>query len=180
MNRTGPFGLYMGMPLSEIPYKYTEMENNDYMFEILPKSHSSFDYYMLKIIPGIGLVRINAYSHKIACSSDGREIREEFNVLRNRLTKKYGSSDLFDTEFADDQLLPSESWIMSLYNGEVVLASVWERNIGSHLDFSIYRIMLSAIADTQESGMLYAQYDFENDLENTEMPLEPQDQDVFL
>ena len=46
----GPFGLEMGMSLEDIGGE-SKKEGVSYVFKNVPKPHSAFDYYILKIAP---------------------------------------------------------------------------------------------------------------------------------
>ncbi len=116
----GPFGLEMGMNIDEIDL-VSDLEPEhieDDFFKIYPtNTHSRLDYYYALIDPREGLYRIVAGSDDIKSNDYGKEVRAQFDYLRDSLEKKYGEFELIDEVDERSYLKEDKYWLMSLRDG---------------------------------------------------------------
>ena len=85
----GPFGLYKGMSLKEIGGKPEKLKNGIYKVNV-PKPHSAFEAYIVKVAPKGGLCWIKAIGKGIATSSYGIDLKSAFSKMEEKLGATYG------------------------------------------------------------------------------------------
>ena len=93
----GPFGLEKGMSLEDIggnPIKISD--TGHYMLSSVPKPHSAFETYIVRVAPTGGLFWIKAVGKEIKTNSYGIDIQSAFNTLREKLEATYGKHKKYD------------------------------------------------------------------------------------
>jgi len=119
-----PFGLKMGMSLTDIGGRPEILENRFYKLSSVPNPHSSFESYAVKVAPRGGLYFIKAVGKDVATSSYGAELIAAFNEMEGKLEAIYGKhrkiNELFPGSIWDE---PNE-WMMGLIQKERMLVAV--------------------------------------------------------
>lgn len=155
----GPFGLEMGMTLDEIDSDATEVSPGVYKLSKVPKPHSAFEAYAVKIGPKSGLCWIKAIGKDIETSVYGSSLKSEFKELGEKIAKVYGTGE------TTDALLPGSIWdepndfMMGLRKNERLLFTLWENPKNSD---KIETIALMASATGSNTAYLALEYSFEN------------------
>lgn len=54
MNKTGPFGLWMGMQNTDFAAQLEEVSSCKFIAQAVPKPHSAFESYIVEISPRSG------------------------------------------------------------------------------------------------------------------------------
>ena len=158
----GPFGLAMGMKLSEFKGLEARKERGTYVTKEVPKPHSAFVSYVLMFGPKTGLCKIIAFGEVVETSVYGMELRMAFDRLEERLKAQYGKHEKFDHLRAGSIWNEPKDFMMSLLKQERFLASYWSAKSGSMLKDSLPGIMLKTDVLTTEKALLSVSYDFQN------------------
>lgn len=156
----GPFGLTMGMRVDQIQGDPEQVKPGVYKVEQVPRPHSGYEAYMLKIGPESGLCWVKAVGKNITGNRYGTALRSAFDSTKEQLAGIYG-----DTAKDMDFLLPDSIWdeprdfMMGLAKNERILAAMWEladdeRNLR---DVALYASALSSSV-----GYLSIEYIFTN------------------
>lgn len=159
--KTGPFGLYMGMKVSD--FKEGQLEKivpYVYKISIVPNPHSDFKYYLLMIGPKAGLCCIYASGKTINTSVYGTDLKTAFKEMQEGLTKVYGTPDS-SYDFLESGSVWNESndWMVSLFKKERFLSTFWK---GSSLKNNINYIRLEADVLSFSEGFISVKYEFTN------------------
>ena len=158
----GPFGIEMGWSYDEAIANGVIIINNlgDGLYLIEPPSkHSSFQSYSIWIDPVYGIYNIMAISDSIESSSNGYQLKSEYNKVKNQLILSYGkpTNDV-------DRLNPGSIWdepqdfMMALKLQERILICSWDRSDKTNN----IEIGLMATADSSRSGAIVLLYLSEN------------------
>ena len=160
---SGPFGLQQGQNLNEIPFEYQEIQPCLYLFNGLPKKHSSFSQYALKITPTYGLTWIKAIGNPTQTNSFGTSLQTQFNDFSERLKKIYGESKKSDFLLAGSCWDRPEDWMSGLQCGERVLFAQWDKENGVDLPNNLKCVFLGVQAIDSQEGNIFVEYYFDND-----------------
>ena len=160
--RTGPFGLEMGMPMSEFNEPLEEIAPGKYYAKSAPKPHSAFESYVFTITPKHGLSWIKSLGKTIQTNPYGIELKSEFDSMKSKLESKYGKHDLLDFLMHDSIWNEPRDWMQSISNKERILMAQWEPKHGSILGESLVSVALIASASDTSSGYISIEYSFEN------------------
>ena len=158
----GPFGLNMGMTIKQIDTIAEQVAPSVYITSKVPKSHSAFENYGVKVGPKSGLCWIKAIGKDISTSSYGIDLNSEFEEMEQKLTKTYGKSEITDL------LMPGSTWnepndfMMAMIKKERYLMAIWEPTKGSKLKGDLIQVGLIATASGLEKGYLSLEYSFSN------------------
>ena len=158
----GPFGLEMGQSLTQIDNDAKQAAPNVYTTSEVPKPHSAFELYALKIGKKNGLCWVKAIGKDIGTSAYGIELKSEFNDMKSKLEKAYGKHETTDV------LLPGSIWdepddfMMAMIKKERFLMAVWDREQGSSLKDNLESIALIASPGGRDEGYLSLEYSFSN------------------
>jgi len=156
----GPFGLEMGLTIDQIDSEATIAAPKLYTTTKVPKPHSAFEQYALKVGPASGLCWIKGIGKDVATSAYGLELKVAFNELKNKLEKAYGKSKVTDI------LLPGSIWdeqndfMMALLKKERILMALWEDQ--SVLPSNLTGIGLIASPMSRDKGYVSVEYSFSN------------------
>ena len=160
---SGPFGLQQGMKLDEIPFESEEVAPCLYVFTNLPKNHSSFSQYILRITPNFALTWIKAIGKSMQTDAFGFQLSAQFEDFMGRLKKIYGESELTDFLIDGSCWDQPEDWMRGLECGERILGSRWAKDNGVDLPNDLTSIYLGAFASSSEEGKIVVEYSFENE-----------------
>jgi len=174
----GPFGLEMGMSLQAIGGNPQEIGIGIYRLETVPKPHSAFEYYVVKIAPKGGLCWIKAVGKDINTNVFGFEIKAAVDELENKLTENYGKHKRMDFLIPGSIWDEPKDWMMGLKKKERFLGIVWERAYGSSLPNEIKQIGLVASALSPNKGFINVEYSFVN-IDSCEAELAAQEDDAL-
>ena len=158
----GPFGLEMGMSLVEIGGQPEKVGNGLYMLNTVPKTHSAFKAYVVKVAPEGGLCWVKAIGKDIATSSYGIELQTEFHVMEEKLEAAYGKHEIMDFLMTGSIWDEPNDWMMGLIQKERILAAIWEPAEGSSLPSDLKQIALIASPISTGKGYIAIEYSFIN------------------
>lgn len=161
-NKSGPFGLKMGMSLEQISNEYELLSHGIYRLISVPKPHSEFESYIVRVSPTHGLYWIKAIGKTIVTSSHGIELRLTFDRMIEKLQVSYGEVSI------KDFLLPGSIWgdsndfMMGLIQKERNLYALWDKtNLSDKND--LMTLFLGANAVDRNSGYIALEYSFNNE-----------------
>ena len=158
----GPFGLEMGQSLNQIDKEAKQVAPNVYTTTKVPKPHSAFELYALKIGPKSGLCWVKAIGKNIGTSAYGIELKSEFNEMKRKLEKAYGKHE------TTDLLLPGSIWnepdefMMAMIKKQRFLMAIWDGEKGSTLSDNLESVGLIANPGGRDKGYLSIEYSFTN------------------
>jgi len=162
----GPFGLYKGMSLKEIGGKPEKLQNTilgNGIYKInVPKPHSAFEAYIVKVAPKGGLCWIRAIGKDIATSSYGLELKSAFSEMEEKLGATYGKHEIMDVLYPGSIWDRPNDWMMGLIKKERILLAVWEKSEGSSLPSDIEQIGLIVGPTSRDKGYIEIEYSFTN------------------
>ena len=162
----GPFGIAMGLSRDHVEsvlgISLRELEGQPILFSTtaVPRSHPSFETYVLKILPTNGVCQVRGIGITIQSSSHGVEIRRAFNELAAMVSDAYGEYEEADFLLRGSIWDEPEDWMMALRRNERQLQAVWE---GQAMPNSVASVILGASALSTSDGYLVLQYSFENE-----------------
>lgn len=158
LSYAGPFGLEMGMKVSQLPGKPKSLSGGFYELSTVPKPHSSFEIYVVKVAPSTGVCYIKGIGFDITTSSYGIQLKSAFEELRGKLNAAYGKSNLSDFLLTGSIWDKPNDWMMGLIKKERYLASQWGSEYGSNLPSDIKSITLMALPSGRSKGYLGLEY----------------------
>ena len=123
----GQFGLKMGMKLNQID-KHAKKLGNDIYEITVPKPHSLFNLYIVRISPTKGLYWLKAISKDISTSVYGTELVSEFDDLEKKLKKVYGENKRLDFLQYESIWNEPKDWMMALMKKERTLIAYWDKS----------------------------------------------------
>ena len=158
----GPFGLYMGMKISEFKGTLKEIKPHIYRTSDVPKKHSAFEYYILRFGPESGLYYIKAIGSDISTNSYGKEVLDEFNSMEVKLEQIYAEHKRLDFVVHESIWKEERDWMPGLVRNERVLSALWTNEDGSKLKDEINTVCLTARGANRSTGFLVVEYLFTN------------------
>ncbi|NQT65772.1 MAG: hypothetical protein HQ554_06300 [FCB group bacterium] len=158
----GPFGLEMGMTLKDLSENTESLGNGIYKITNVPKPHSAFEIYAVKIAPNGGLCWIKAIGKNIPTSSYGTELESKFMDMVSKLEKAYGNYKLYDYLLPGSIWDELNDWMMALIKKERILVASWSEEDQSNLSDNISNIIIATKASSSDSGFIVLEYSFTN------------------
>jgi len=158
----GPFGLNMGMSIKQIDTKAKQAAPSVYTTTNVPKPHSAFENYAVKVAPKTGLCWIKGIGKDVSTSSYGIELKSAFEDMKSKLNKAYGKGE------TTDLLMPGSIWkepndfMMAMIKKERFLMAVWEKDKGSELKGDLVQVALIASPSGRSKGYISLEYAFSN------------------
>jgi len=159
----GPFGLEKGMSLEDIggnPIKISD--TGHYMLSSVPKPHSAFETYIVRVAPTGGLFWIRAVGKEIRTNSYGIELKSAFVEIEEKLKATYGKNTRLDSLLPGSAWNKPNQWMMGLIKTERVLMSLWLEAEGSTLPPDLRSIGLMAVGASENTGKIHLEYEFSN------------------
>lgn len=162
----GPFGLEKGMTLEQITEVcggiQPEYIENDYYFVIPTKRHPLFKLYIVYVDEKIGLYHIRCMTDSICSNKYGRELKEAFDQIINRISKNYGKPELIDRIDEDNYwVTKDDAWFLTIREGSRVYGACWEPKNKDGLDY--IQLEIKTVSGYNEGeGILLLSYNFEN------------------
>ncbi len=158
----GPFGLEQGQTIEEIAPAAEEVKPGIYVTTIVPKPHSAFEKYVLRISPKGGLYWVKGIGKDISTNRYGHSLKSDFDSLKEKLEKNYGKGELVDFLLTGSIWDEPEDYMTALAKDERVLMCSWENKSGTPIMDDIASLGLIASALSNESGYLSVEYSFTN------------------
>jgi len=158
----GPFGLNMGMTIQQIDATAEQAAPGVYVTSKVPKSHSAFEKYALKVGPKSGLCWIKAIGKDVSTSSYGIELKSAFEEMQAKLTKAYGKGETTDILLPGSIWNEPKDWLMAMRQKERFLMAVWDESKGSTLNDDLTKIGLIVNPIGRNKGYLAIEYSFSN------------------
>jgi len=158
----GPFGLEKGMSLKDICGKPEKVGHGIYKLSSVPKPHSAFEAYIVKVAPKGGLCWIQAIGKDIATSSYGIDLKSAFSEMEEKLGATYGKHETMDFLMPGSIWNEPNDWMMGLIKRERFLAAIWKKSEGSSLPSDIEQIGLIASSISCDKGYIAIEYSFTN------------------
>lgn len=160
----GPFGLHMGMKLSEFDRSTLESRGKKeaYTTKSVPNPHPAFQFYSLYISQNEGLYWVKAIGKAINTSVYGTELRTEFEGMHKKLAKLYGKNKAYDFLRTGSIWNEPKDFMTGLRKKERLLKVYWEAKNGSTLPENIAGITLNAHVLNTNKGYITVEYIFKN------------------
>jgi len=168
----GPFGLAKGIKREEFDIAITEVQPCVFHAETLPKKHSAFQYYFLRITPVQGLAWIKAVGVNTQTNPYGYELKGTFDEMKAKLQNIYGKPELVDFMMHDSIWKDARDWMQAIQSGERRLFAQWENKSNTQLPSNLQSVFLYASAQDSYSGSIIIEYAFDNiDAANQEIAM---------
>ena len=168
-----PFGLTMGMQLDDFDViELSEIGSNEYIANSLPRNHSAFESYVLKIHPVTGLCQIRAIGKNIESSSHGTELVSAFENLRGQIVSAYGASNLVSFLRSGSIWDEPEDYMRAIERKERVFQAIWENEDGSIIGNEVVEVILEARASSSRIGYVIVQYRLQNETDCAQLQSE--------
>jgi len=158
--KDGPFGIYMGEPLSALrPVAPDDPSNPNGNYRVLhpPKPNPSFPIVAVAAAAPTGVCRIVGVGSRIDDDPSGAKVRAEVDRLAEVLKVKYGPYEkIDDCADADDEAC-GEGWAQSKLEGSVRYGYIWRKPVGGPVlgILSIGLVASSYSADSTHIGIGY-------------------------
>jgi hypothetical protein len=158
---SGPFGTNMGDSLEKFPGA-KDTGRHLYLVNGLPKLHSSFVSYAVKVTPKTGLCLVMATTREFDNDKFGLLVRREFDYLRGQLDSVYGPSSLYDV-LRDGSIWKAESeWVVAVAKNERAYQAAWSGTVGKAIKDDISEVLLTIYAKGFDASWIRLQYKFVN------------------
>ena len=161
-NKSGPFGLWMGMTKSDFEAPLEEIAPCKFRASVVPKPHSAFDRYVCQIAPQSGLSWIKAVGKTIETSSYGIELKLAFDTMEQKLSKIYGKNNRSDLLLTGSIWNEPRDWTQGLLSNERLLFAQWNKETKAFMADSLLSIALLSGAYNTSQGYIAIEYTFEN------------------
>ncbi|MDF1884479.1 hypothetical protein JHD49_11055 [Sulfurimonas sp. SAG-AH-194-C21] len=153
----GQFGLKIGMTLNQIDKNAKKISDTIYEVKV-PKVHSFFESYIVRISPTKGLYWVKAISKNIDTSVYGEELKSSFDDLENKLLKAYGKNKRLDFLRYESIWSEPKDWMMALRKKERTLMSYWDKETGLKEVDNLKQIIISAYPINTNKGYITLEY----------------------
>ena len=153
----GQFGLKMGMTLNQIDKNAKKVGTNIYKVNV-PKPHSFFEAYYVRISPTKGLYWIKGIGKDISTSAYGTELQSEFDRLEKKLSKVYGKNKRLDFLSYGSIWKEPNDWMMAMLKKERTLLSNLDKSTGFNPINNLKQIIISANPINREKGYISLEY----------------------
>lgn len=155
--RNGPFGLDIGMPLSELPSSEAINDEGWIRLKTIPKPHSLVETVFVQGYPETGVCMIKGVgftNEDDKMGSKGRAIHEEFV---EQLKTKYGEPTR-NVDRCFSNYCSSEYWTMELKSGERLYMTTWDGTKAHPLPENIEQIGVIVSALDIDSTYVAVEY----------------------
>lgn len=127
-----------------------------------PQKHSLFEKYLVMVSDTRGVYKIVASGRSIATNPNGTELVDEFDSLKNMLSKSYG--EYLEANFVrtGSEWDEPEDFMLGLLKNERFLSVTWNEKYGAKLNSGIQSVKLEGDALKSEMGHLSVMYEFDN------------------
>ena len=152
----------MGMTLKDLGGNPESLGNGIYKITNVPKPHSAFELYAVKVAPNGGLCWIKAIGKNISTSCYGTELKSKFMDMVNKLENAYGNYELYDYLMPGSIWDELKDWMRALIKKERTLGASWSEEDQSNLSNNISKIVIAAQASSSDNGFIILEYSFTN------------------
>lgn len=156
------FGLMMGMKLEQIDKNAKKIANGVYKVKV-PKPHSAFSQYIVRVCPSEGLYYIKAMSDNIETNGHGDSLQIKYEEIENKLKNAYGDNKKTDFLVKGSLWHEPKYWMMSLLKQDRYFFSIWNKENNSQLKENLISIGLSPAALNTQAGYIALEYTYENE-----------------
>lgn len=161
----GPFGLSMGIPLTELvnvlKFKSSSIENPFIYKGIPPKPASGMNSYTVVATEKQGICKVGASVDVDVVNATGDQIKAEADRIAELLELKYGKyTEKYDFAGQDVYKKNSQFWMMALTEEAVNYGYFWSNS--TSLPSSINSISVKSYATSMSSGYTSIIYEFIN------------------
>jgi hypothetical protein len=155
---SGPFGIAMGGPISQVDgWKKLERAGL-YSTSSPPNSHPDFEQVVVEAYPSTGVCMIRGIGKNNEGDGSGSAVKIQIGNLADALATKYGPYESVDLCSAGDIACQGEFWMMNLGNGGVLWGKKWEKKNQNMATAGIGSIFVTAAA--QDINTSYAVLEF--------------------
>lgn len=139
--RTGPFGLQMGQPLSELELLEGGGEGGAYSLASVPKPMEAIESYAVIAFPETGICEIRAASKDFDSDAYGVNVKSAIDALSSAISSKYGKGK--KTDACSDY--NCQFFQQNLTSGTQSYMYEWSSASGAKLPTEISEIILAAM-----------------------------------
>lgn len=162
-----PFGLKMGMTLDDIKEACNGEEpmyaGNDCYYFSPAKKHPYFRTYIAFIDDEYGLYCLKAISNDISTDRYGKEVKNEFADIKERIAKTYGKPKIIDKLEPDYLYRDEKYWLTGIEEGGRTYAASWQSSTKNQLKDDLDYVLLYTSAKSYKNiGWITLQYNFSN------------------
>ena len=158
----GPFGIEMGMSLSELKQVCRTNPEwiKDNVYKIVPpKTHEQFETYYVRIDPDYGVYWLKAIGKDIYTNGYGGALISAFENLVESIRKTYGDRELYqDTGIRKHSYWKKEKYFMqSLIEGDRKMQALWSKSKiweGFHNSMDQFDVVLELLNDSTYSNIV--------------------------
>ena len=155
-----PFGVTMGSPIS----KYRSCEKSEqagwYTCNTLPRSHASFELYLIQAHPKLGVCFVKGIGKDINRDPRGVRTRAEIEKLATQLEQTYGPhTRIRDVLSPRSDLRGVDDWTQAVEDDERTYSYDWT---GGNYPHDIDSIHVFASATDGQTGYVVAEFYFKN------------------
>ncbi len=155
-----PFGIAMGTPMSALDLGKPRSSTGPSYYDLLsvPKSHSSFNTFIVEALPAVGVCGLTAISPAFTNDPSGAKVLSTFDTVKNQLLAKYGTPFEDDSEKAP----PATQDGVLLNPQDLVRATIWFSRPEKPLPDNVLIIYLVLAVLEAEGIHVGGSYTFDN------------------
>jgi hypothetical protein len=162
----GPFGFERGMTKEQVIALVGQgavlRERGNYLvLKTAPKPHPAFEDYTLAFSPKDGLLKIRASGKEIQSSSDGADVKNEFDALRAGLVEKYGPGSDLQRQRSTGIWSDRQYLLMAIKQKDAMWATVWLFAVPSSQPDRLSAIAEEINATASNRGYVSVSYEFQ-------------------
>jgi len=158
----GPFGIEKGMSLKDIGGDPTDRGNGVYVLSRVPKPHSAFESYGVRISPKCGAYWVKAIGKDITTSVYGTGLKIEFTDMESKLEASYGEHKTSDILMPGSIWDDPKDWMFGVIKKERILIATWDTEKGSCLPAGLKSVDMFVCATGPNNGYIAIEYAFTN------------------
>lgn len=155
-----PFGVTMGSPISKYKSCEKAQQAGWYTCNTLPKSHASFELYIIQAHPKLGVCFVKGLGKDMNHDPRGVRTRAEIERLADQIAQTYGKhTRIRDVLSSRSELKDANQWTLAVEEEERTFSYDW---IGGGYPNDIDSIHVFANATDGETGYAVAEFYFKN------------------
>jgi hypothetical protein len=159
----GPFGVAMGAPIRGLT-KCAKAKEGWYTCSELPKTHASFERYVIQATDKTGVCFVKGVGKVIAGDAYGSQLRSELGKLKEQLERVYGEhTEVVDTLAPSSIWDEPRDWMMGLAQHQRYFYYHWESSEKRVLPNSVKYFALMAEGLDNDSGRVLVEFGFTNE-----------------
>jgi hypothetical protein len=155
-----PFGVTMGSPISNYRTCEKAEQVGWYTCNALPRSHASFELYIIQAHPKLGVCFVKGVGKDINRDPRGVRTRAEIEKLAGQIAQSYGPhTRIRDVLSSRSDLKSADEWTLAVEGDERTYSYDW---IGGGYPHNIDSIHVFASATDAQTGYAVAEFYFKN------------------